>query len=96
MSGSGSLAYSWLHRRWRKGAKGSFHLENVNPKAEVKLQGSADFKGGKNATVTLISKMPGVEKYPGAVAGAVRDVYNDTVQYLNERLIFNSRKARLS
>lgn len=82
MRGSGSLAVSFLYRQWRKGARGSFTLEHVNPKAQVKLQGTAAFRGGEAPSLTITSKMPGVGKFPGAVDRAVDTIVEDIRNYI--------------
>lgn len=96
MRGSGSLAASWLFKRWRKGLQGAFHLENINPKATVSLQGTAQMKDGVQPELTITSKMPGVDKFPAAVAQALSAVTADTREYLRKRYNDHAREAGLA
>lgn len=95
MRGSGSLAASWLFKRWRRGLQGSFHLENVNPKAMVTLQGTADMKDGPEPQLVITSKMPGVNKFPAAVAQALANVTFDTQEYLAKKFNEHAKEAGL-
>lgn len=95
MRGSGSLAASWLFKRWRKGLQGAFTLENVNPKATVQLQGIATMKDGESPELVITSKMPGVNKFPAAAAQALHDVTVDTQIYLTRKYNENAREVGL-
>jgi hypothetical protein len=97
MRGSGSLAASWLFKRWRRGLRGTWRLENVNPKATVTLQGTAQMTGDADgAELTITSKMPGVDKFPAAVAQALATVTADTRKYLRDRYNDHAREAGLA
>jgi hypothetical protein len=95
MRGSGSLGVEWLHKQWKKSTRGNFVLKNVNPRAEVQFVGDVVSKGGKNASITITGRAPGVTKYPQAVHRAINATIADTRNYTVARLMANRKKAGL-
>lgn len=83
LRGSGSLAAAWLHKRLPRSGATDFHVENVNPEAEVQLQGMADFDTkGEASSFALTNRMPGIAKFPHLAARALEAVRQDMMVYI--------------